>query len=66
MELRLIIIAALAILIIATGTVSADENTTHDEILKIDSTPDEIHGDIDTNSSVSIGGRIHSPVFKVL
>ena len=47
MKFKLIIIVALAVLIISIGTVSADENTTHDETLKLDSTPCEIQG-IDT------------------
>ena len=54
MKFKLIIIVALAVLIISIGTVSADENTTHDETLKLDSTPGEIQG-IDTNDTVSIG-----------
>ena len=54
MKFKLIIIVALAVLIISIGTVSADENTTHDETLKLYSTPGEIQG-IDTNDTVSIG-----------
>ena len=56
MKFKLIIIVALAVLIISTGTVSADENTTHDETLKLYSTPGEIQG-IDTNDTVSSGGE---------
>ena len=56
MKFKLIIIVALAVLIITIGTVSADENTTHDETLKLDSTPCEIQG-IDTNDSVLTVGE---------
>ena len=56
MKFKLIIIVALAVLIISIGTVSADENTTHDETLKLDSTPCEILG-IDTNDSVLTVGE---------
>ena len=56
MKFKLIIMVALAVLIISIGTVSADENTTHDETLKLDSAPGEIEG-IPINDSVLIAGE---------